>query len=213
MSKPAFPAGALRAEGTLIADPKKISGDNKQTTISLKTKLNYREREDDELDSFLIDVLVTGSTADNILKSGWKKYDRIFFEGDFKGHRWERKLDEGGVNEEQSISVFARHIGASPRFTSVEIEEQEYDGDAPSSRSRRNDDDDEPRRRRRGSDDDDGEERSSRRSSRRSDDDEDDAPRRSRRSRDDDDDDADDNSGPARRSSRRARSTSYSDDD
>lgn len=211
MANAAFPAGTIIAEGTLYQEPKKISKGDAATTIALKVRLDYREREGDERDAFFVDVIVSGSMADNILKAGWKNRDRVFFTGKFKGRRWERKLEDGGVNEEQSISIFADSIGASPRFTEVEIAEQEYNGERGGSRgSSRNDDDERPSRRRGGGDDDEAP-RSSRRSSSR-DDDEDEAPRSSRRSSSrDDDDEADEPARTARRSSRRARDTSYED--
>ena len=213
MSQAAFPAGTIIAEGTLYADPKQINRDGKAATVSLKTKLNYREKEDDELDAFFIDIIVTGSSAENIIKADWKKYDRISFVGDFKGHRWDRKLDDGGVNEEQTITVFARQIGASPRFTEVSIEAQDYNGDGGN--SNKGERDDEPRSSRRSSRSDDEEApRSSRRSTRGSDDDDaaaDESPRSSRRSSRGSDDDTDEQP-TARRSSRRARDTTYGDD-
>jgi single-stranded DNA-binding protein len=218
MAKPAFPAGTIIAEGTLYQEPKKISSGDRATTIALKVRLDYREREDDERDAFFVDVLVSGSSADNILKAGWKNRDRVFFTGKFKGRRWERKLEDGGVNEEQSITIFADSIGASPRFTEVEIAEQEYNGGGKSdnddrpSRRRGGDDEDAPRSSRRSSSrDDDDDDSSSRRSSRRSSDDEDETPRSSRRSTSRDDDEGDEEPARTRRSSRRARDTSYED--
>jgi hypothetical protein len=213
MSQAAFPAGTIIAEGTLYADPKKINRDGKNATVSLKTKLNYREQEGDELDAFFIDIIVTGSTAENILESGWKKYDRISFVGDFKGHRWERKLDDG-INEEQTITVFARQIGASPRFTGVSVEAQEYNGNGGGDDdSRSSGGSSSSRRSTRGGDDEEAP-RSSRRSSRGGDDD---APaeesRSSRRSSRGNSDDTADEQPSARRSSRRARDTTYGDDD
>ena len=217
MSQAAFPAGTIIAEGTLYADPKQINRDGKAATVSLKTKLNYREQEGDDLDAFFIDIIATGSTAENIIAAGWKKYDRISFVGDFKGHRWERKLDDGGFNEEQTITVFARQIGASPRFTEVSIEAQDYNGEGGGGKSDRDDEAPRSSSRRSGRGGDAAEEapRSSRRSSRGGDDDApaDDAPRSSRRSSRGSDEDAPaaDDAPAERRSSRRARDTTYSD--
>jgi hypothetical protein len=217
MSQAAFPAGSIQAEGTLYADPKQINREGKNATVSLKTKLNYREQEGDELDSFFIDIIVTGSTAENIIAGGWKKYDRISFVGDFKGHRWDRKLEDGSVNQEQTITVFARQIGASPRFTEVAIEAQDYNGDGGGNSGGSNNDDSRSSRRGSSNNSNDDEPRSSRRSSRGSDDAEE--PRSSRRSSrgsdndSNDDSNSDEDSGSSRRSSRRARSTSYGSDD
>jgi len=211
MSQAAFPAGTIIAEGTLYADPKQINRDGKAATVSLKTKLNYREQEGDDLDAFFIDIIATGTTAENIIAGGWKKYDRISFVGDFKGHRWERKLDDGGINEEQTITVFARQIGASPRFVEVSIEAQEYNGDGGGNKGGGDDDSRSSRRSSRGGDDDAPAERSSRRSSR-SDDDDAPAERSSRRSSRGSSAETEDEAPTARRSSRRARDTTYGDD-